>query len=801
MKYLSLYCWLIITSLTSTLSAQVFVKADATGANNGSSWADAFTELSTAIELSQEGAQIWVAAGTYVPGNTPSASFSLTENLQLYGGFAGTETQLADRDASVNLTILSGDILGDDLIDDWTTNKTDNARTVLTISSIVDTFTIIDGFIIRDGYDDRATPLAGGIYSTGNPIIRSCVFTRNYTAGNGAGIHLDDLEAAGAIVSFCTFIDNKANVHGGGIALDSVLVSETFLEGCQFEDNFAAKNGGGVYALNSPLSAEASNYIQNTAETLGGGLYVLQSNGNSDFSFEDCEFDNNAGTVGGAVYMRMGASQITFSFHDCSFRNNSASDLRSGFRPSGGGIRIYYDPNSSDCSTSLISCEFENNSAFNLGAGVANLFTGQNCSTLVDSCIFLSGTLSSPSFAGGAGLHSLGGNHPAYLEVQHTQFLSNSGGWGGALTLTAATDFELEAWVNECTFTNNASLLIGPGLTISGEPPATSMDVLVENSSFEGNYFLPNSNSDNIGGGMGISNSINDFQATVRNCVFTANENPKGGAAFEVGQLTGLPAAPDMEVLVEGSLFTGQTNGQAVLQFEPSSNTVLSNVTIADNSIVGVKVNNDASVQLRNSILHSVSPLIPCVEVVGLGSLSSLGGNLISDFSAGSFLTGQDSSGVDPMFERTGDHPHQLSMTSPAIDLGVSYPGLDSMALDIAGNLRFQGSSVDAGAYESPYSIVIETIRDQLDETATLRLYPVPVLQRATLELENDWHGHIQLMVYNSIGQMILGETLMKNNRQVRWELELGQLAAGTYRLVLTDGQATVVKSFSKAEF
>ena len=43
-----------------------FVDADATGANDGSTWADAFADLRDALAASTPGDEIWVAEGTYL---------------------------------------------------------------------------------------------------------------------------------------------------------------------------------------------------------------------------------------------------------------------------------------------------------------------------------------------------------------------------------------------------------------------------------------------------------------------------------------------------------------------------------------------------------------------------------------------------------------------------------------------------------------------------------------------------------------------------------------------------------------
>jgi len=83
-----------------------YVDDDAIGANTGTSWADAFTTLQPALAAAQPGDQIWVAAGTYV-GN-----FTLAVEVGLYGGFAGTETELTQRDWKANPTILDGNLTG-----------------------------------------------------------------------------------------------------------------------------------------------------------------------------------------------------------------------------------------------------------------------------------------------------------------------------------------------------------------------------------------------------------------------------------------------------------------------------------------------------------------------------------------------------------------------------------------------------------------------------------------------------------------------------------------------------------------
>ncbi len=90
----------------------IHVDADAGGASNGFSWADAHTDLQPALVAASSGDEIWVAEGTYKPtnGTDRMISFTLVAGVAVYGGFAGTETVRGERDPAANVTTLSGDI-------------------------------------------------------------------------------------------------------------------------------------------------------------------------------------------------------------------------------------------------------------------------------------------------------------------------------------------------------------------------------------------------------------------------------------------------------------------------------------------------------------------------------------------------------------------------------------------------------------------------------------------------------------------------------------------------------------------
>jgi hypothetical protein len=81
----------------------------ASGSANCTSWVNACT-LASALLTASSGDQIWVKQGVHYPGTNQTSTFTLNNNVAIYGGFAGTETSLGQRNWQTNLTILSGDI-------------------------------------------------------------------------------------------------------------------------------------------------------------------------------------------------------------------------------------------------------------------------------------------------------------------------------------------------------------------------------------------------------------------------------------------------------------------------------------------------------------------------------------------------------------------------------------------------------------------------------------------------------------------------------------------------------------------
>lgn len=173
----------VLLGRSPVLAAVRYVRANATGANNGTSWTDAYTNLQDALTGAVAGDEVWVAAGTYVERIT------LKEGVALYDGFAGEETELAQRSWVTQKTVLDGNQEG----------------SVVTARSGI---TRIDGFTITNG---RA-PLGGGIYcESSSPTIIHNTITANIAAGDncvlGGGIYC---HASSATIADDTIAANSA---------------------------------------------------------------------------------------------------------------------------------------------------------------------------------------------------------------------------------------------------------------------------------------------------------------------------------------------------------------------------------------------------------------------------------------------------------------------------------------------------------------------------------------------------------------------------------------------------------------
>ena len=272
---------------------RLYVNQTATSNQTGCEWPNAFHDLQAALAPIAEGTltsvtEIWVAKGTYKPTtNTDrNATFQLQNGVAIYGGFAGTETQLSERNATLNQTILSGDIgvVGD---------NSDNSYHVITGQNLEAT-TIINGVVISSGNanGDGNNACGGGIFNTNsNPTMDYLLFENN-SATYGGG--LCNRNGSHPAVSYGFFKNNSAQ-DGGGIYNE--LQSHPVISHVFLQSNTASRQGGGLFnqAGSNPILGHV-NISGNTA-VQGGGI----ANNNSSPKISHSIFSGNQATNGGGM--------------------------------------------------------------------------------------------------------------------------------------------------------------------------------------------------------------------------------------------------------------------------------------------------------------------------------------------------------------------------------------------------------------------------------------------------------------------------------------------------------------------
>ncbi|WP_245917249.1 MBG domain-containing protein, partial [Mongoliibacter ruber] len=304
----------IVIVITPSGNNILHVKKGGAGTFEGDSWENAIPELAHALNWARENRendlwssaeplQIWVAGGTYLPlynaadgffdsDGDRDNSFVMVRDVQLFGGFAGTEISLEERDLALkaNTSILSGDLLGND--GKGFLNFLDNAHHVLISAGNVGVASL-DGFTVSGG--------------NSNGLNNKLVFGRNIARVRGAGmiIVFSSPEIRNVI-----FSENTASVDGGGIYnansqsnFTNVLIA-----------NNRANDGAGVYNNFSSGTYTNVTIANNQAAQEGGGIKNVFS---SNSTLRNVVVLGNEANTSPGIFLHSGPledSQITSSF-------------------------------------------------------------------------------------------------------------------------------------------------------------------------------------------------------------------------------------------------------------------------------------------------------------------------------------------------------------------------------------------------------------------------------------------------------------------------------------------------------
>jgi len=236
----------VICRSIDTSSRVIYVDAGASGANDGSSWDDAYTDLQSALRVARDhfGVAIWLAEGVYKPtrNNDRQFAFVVPDGTLIYGGFpaGGGGGSFAARDPAAYSTVLSGDI-------GVAGRPEDNSYNIVFMEE-VGRGTLLDGLTLSGGYADAGNSLngvrsrcgdeGGGICVAYNrqigPRLHNLIIEDNYAAWSGGGFY-----GRGELHNV-VFRNNRAGKFGGGFAGRGKMRNNVF------RDNQAGEMGGGA---------------------------------------------------------------------------------------------------------------------------------------------------------------------------------------------------------------------------------------------------------------------------------------------------------------------------------------------------------------------------------------------------------------------------------------------------------------------------------------------------------------------------------------------------------------------------
>ena len=319
--------------------------------SDGSSWEDAFTSITTAIKIAGDDLyELWVAEGIYCEGE----EIIIPGRGLMYGGFAGWEEKISERDFYHHVTLIDGKgkhrcVKSYNLLDgvSVTNGLGDNGAGIY----------IAGGDVINCiSHNNKAMDDGGGIYNLGNGNITSCIVYKNTSGNSGGGIY----NAGGGRINHCEAYDNRTFYGGGGIYNE-----EGFIYECRVFNNvsdsekdyhYYGDGGGGIYNYLGDVAN--SRVYGNYSDYRGGGIESIHGN------IRGCRvFDNTSSRSGGGIYHIRSYYGTGTSIVNCSMYGNKASGY-------GGGL--YSE-------ASVTGCRIFDNISEQYGGGAYNLGIMKNC--------------------------------------------------------------------------------------------------------------------------------------------------------------------------------------------------------------------------------------------------------------------------------------------------------------------------------------------------------------------------------------------------------------------------------------
>jgi len=325
--------FVVLIGTAITFGKVIYVDDSAIGADNGTSWADAYNYLQDALvdaNTATKPVEIRVAQGVYTPDQgagvtrgDPHAEFQLINGVTVLGGFAGVGAIEPDaRYIEAFKTILSGDLAGDDADvedpDEISGHPTRAENSYSVVSGCdTDETAVLDGVTI--------TACSTGLYNRhGSSSVINCTFTNALTGLNildggqrltnctfkGLWLHAINHHSRDTLLTLtdCLFIGNRMGIYSG-FQGDLTLRDCTFVGDGTIESREAIDFSGDNLKL---YNCKFKNIVDG-----------VRSRGDGEFIADNCSFIGNVGRSIDHWRGRMIISNCLFAGNrDCAIHSN-----------------------------------------------------------------------------------------------------------------------------------------------------------------------------------------------------------------------------------------------------------------------------------------------------------------------------------------------------------------------------------------------------------------------------------------------------------------------------------------------
>lgn len=776
----------------------VYVKPGGDDTKNGLSWANAKKSPQAAIDQAAlTSAHVWIAAGTYL------GTYQLKRGVMVYGGFAGSETALNQRNINGNPTILtsyqSGTVVSSD------SNCTRDGG--------------LNGFIVERGY---SAGNGGGMNLAGQPFIRNNI-VRNCAASNwGGGIYT--AEGSGPWILNNVIIGCTAGTRGAGI-----LAYRTYYG--RIAGNVVTQNSGPTSGIDilGGLTPVINNTITNNT---GDGALLL-------WDYSGARVFNNI-ISGNSAGMRTNVSSYLIAWRNNNVFNNGTYNFSGYPDPTGRQGNISVDP----------KLAYDGQGVPRLNTGSPCIDTGYN-TVVAPEDRDLDGKARILNGIVDIGASEYDGTVP---PTQGAVFVRPGGDDNRDGLSWANAKKTIQAGINKAATTSaEVWVAIGPyaeqitlksGVTVYGgftgvETTRSARDFRANptiidgggsrrcvyadssagNSAILDGFVLQNGFTTEHGGGIRLVNA----SPVIANCVIRNNKaNNIGGGVYAYG---GAPQFINVTIVDNNARDTGGIYFQECSNATLISSLLTRNVETAGNAAITVNygdvllMNNTVvdnptcyGLVLSNSIGRTFNNIFAWNKYGVWANTydpwfagNCVFGNTLADYSGTMYdMTGIDGNiKADPLFVSRAGFDYRLQAASPCLDAGTTaFVPVD--ALDLDGFARIHGASVDMGAYElalnlTPAKLVFSTSPGSSRAGQPFPIQPVVTVRTTDNRIVSDYTGSVAVAIKagtGASGAVLSGTASIPVSNGIASFTDLSiDLRANGYVLRATSGSLTAGES------